>query len=294
MIKVKRDYRKEPAVLIEVNRKENATGRLADKGNHPFSTSIYRAPEVFEKLIAAYHGKCAYCEGTSTAQAAMQVEHYRPKKEVADDKAHPGYYWLAYEWSNLIPACAKCNRAKAGKFPIQGTRLSTHPEDRKDWRVDASCLLLEAPLLLHPEVDDPAEYLAWSPYGLLKARKGNARGETTITICKLNRDPLVKDRLERANWYRESLQKAATCALEDMAQLKTEKEKQQCLAWYDKWLFSIFEALIHDGAPSRPYSAFFSYLYRRFAKTVLPEIPEGTGREIVRESFSRFQLEHRA
>jgi hypothetical protein len=22
---------------------------------------------------------------------------------------HPGYYWLAYEWTNLLPSCYDCN-----------------------------------------------------------------------------------------------------------------------------------------------------------------------------------------
>ena len=38
------------------------------------------------------------------------------------------YWWLAYEWANLYPACSGCARAKSTRFPVRGERAA--PEAR--------------------------------------------------------------------------------------------------------------------------------------------------------------------
>ncbi len=48
----------------------------------------YKHDTVKETLTTIFHGKCAYCESP-----------YRP-----------GYYWLAAEWTNLLPSCTHCNQ----------------------------------------------------------------------------------------------------------------------------------------------------------------------------------------
>src|SRR5215216_5117455 len=55
--------------------------------------------QVRDVLNKFYKEKCAYCEQTCKAE----IEHYRPKKAITDDKTHNGYYWLCYTWSNLVP-----------------------------------------------------------------------------------------------------------------------------------------------------------------------------------------------
>src|SRR5262249_14198650 len=71
-------------------------------------------------LCELFHGKCAYCESRVRASYGGDVEHYRPKGKVDEDNSHPGYYWLAYNPSNLLPSCALCNQArgKMTHFPI--------------------------------------------------------------------------------------------------------------------------------------------------------------------------------
>lgn len=168
------------------------------------SSSIYRdsyvtkngaRSHVEDHLAISYKNKCAYCERLEKAD----IEHYRPKKSVAGENDHDGYYWLCYEWSNLIPSCITCNRegAKHTKFPIQGTRVYYPPDliegelNLEQFKADSEYLSIEKPYLLHPEVDDPSEYFSFK---IAEDKKGIeiigiddiGRGLKTIDICKLN------------------------------------------------------------------------------------------------------------
>lgn len=90
-------------------------------------------------LENVFHGKCAYCETNLryARQFGGDVDHYRPKSSVrylggsayAKPKVelpggrkidHPGYFWLAYSWKNLVPSCKECNSgdAKSDKLPV--------------------------------------------------------------------------------------------------------------------------------------------------------------------------------
>src|SRR4051812_1734670 len=53
-------------------------------------------------------GKCAYCESPLGMEVAGGSDHFRPIRSVAEHPDHPGYYWLAYDWDNLLPACGMC------------------------------------------------------------------------------------------------------------------------------------------------------------------------------------------
>ncbi len=171
-----------------------------------YETLDGKRSRVEDKLALAYKNKCAYCERICKAD----IEHYRPKKAVLDDMAHPGYYWLCYEWTNLIPSCITCNRegAKHNKFPILGARVST-PSMLADGNLNlilskasSSPLIDEQPYLLHPEVDRPENYFEFEIdskgegiriIGIDKL----GRGEKTIQICLLNRNEIKLDRVER-------------------------------------------------------------------------------------------------
>jgi len=78
---------------------------------HKFNEDLYKEfRQVF--LFEAFHRKCAYCEVNHSDGYPVQVEHYRPKAGVTDNRQmieHSGYFWLAYEWWNLVPSCAHCN-----------------------------------------------------------------------------------------------------------------------------------------------------------------------------------------
>jgi uncharacterized protein (TIGR02646 family) len=167
-------------------------------------------PEIDEDLYKAqkrliwelFYGKCAYCEVLLTGNQPGDIEHYRPKKGLVDDefkpvvdaatgKQHRGYYWLAYEWMNLLPSCANCNRpttrgghrsGKGNRFPVRGAR-AFKPGDEAN----------EEPLLLHPYLSDPDKHLKFDESTGVVAPLTEEGGKT-IEVLDLNRDGLLEER----------------------------------------------------------------------------------------------------
>jgi 5-methylcytosine-specific restriction endonuclease McrA len=156
-------------------------------------------------IFDAFHGKCAYCESKFILDQSGHVEHYRPKKAVTDENdqpvlvasggaqaPHPGYYWLAYDWHNLLPACEKCNtqvRTRDGKligkgtrFPVRGMRAARPGQEAQ-----------EQPLFLHPVFDEPERHLLFDGRtGIIGAR--DERGQACIDLLGLNREGLPEAR----------------------------------------------------------------------------------------------------
>jgi|SRR5690554_28720 len=197
---------------------------ISSTGNKSLiSDRIYRDPyfagseegnqsRIIDKLNIWYYGKCAYCE----RYYKLDVEHYRPKGEIRDlDNSlisNSGYYWLCYEWSNLIPSCITCNRegGKNSKFPYinGGVRQSAPLFDANGTLNKSSCniksqnLLNERPALLHPETDQ--NFLNYFSFKVDSDLNGITiqgidpiqRGQATIEICKLNREETRRSRLQ--------------------------------------------------------------------------------------------------
>ena len=89
----------------------------------PLREQIYRS--VKAEIEARQHGKCCYCEivfDDHKPHADTCVEHWRPKlssrQENRAKRIKPGYYWLAYDWDNLLVSCTFCNRKKNDLFPL--------------------------------------------------------------------------------------------------------------------------------------------------------------------------------
>src|ERR1700722_13302235 len=81
-----------------------------------------------EAMSRLSNDKCWYteCQNPGTDD---DIDHYRPKKSVDEDKTHPGYYWLAFNWRNFRLSCHRANRlrtnpetdvtgGKADHFPL--------------------------------------------------------------------------------------------------------------------------------------------------------------------------------
>jgi len=154
-----------------------------------------KSTEVQQALLELYHYKCAYCE---SKDFRPEIEHYRPKKRVSGVRNHPGYYWLAYNWDNLLPSCRYCNTSggKGDKFTIQGERVTSPPlsNDRLNWELchpGNSPLKDEKPYLFHPEVDEPEDAFRFSISGSIQGVDEEGRGSETIRICLLNRGNLL-------------------------------------------------------------------------------------------------------
>ncbi len=181
---------------------------------YPFE--VYGRTDVKEALAALFAGKCAYCEYRING-APFDVEHYRPKGGVLEDDGtiSDGYWWLASEWSNLLPACQDCNRAryhpvpgggeakfgKENKFPLINTPRSTGLGGEA----------AEAPALLNPTIDDPRPHIAFLVLPQPDGHDGSvvslltARGIGTDDVVGLNRPRLVRARMERITTLRFAL-----------------------------------------------------------------------------------------
>jgi len=170
----------------------------------------YGRLEVRAALTAVFGRKCCYCESLILGTQPGDVEHYRPKARVAVHDAvrgtvtyKDGYYWLASRWSNLLISCADCNRprtqadaeevvrtiGKANFFPLQDETLRA---------TGAVGVAGEAPLLLDPCVDDPAQHLQFTDDGQIVVAELNgapsAKGEATVFYCGLARAELLQMR----------------------------------------------------------------------------------------------------
>lgn len=160
------------------------------------SSSIYGSKSVKKRLLKEQYGKCAFCEGRMWAivdgkpEPILQhgdVEHFRPKgrarqAEDAEEGSHPGYFWLAYDWSNLYMACALCNQVfKRDWFPLEDPAARALP--RGD-------LKKESPLIVSP-AEDPSVHLEFEE-NIIKSK--TARGKETIKRTGLDRPGLNDDR----------------------------------------------------------------------------------------------------
>ena len=165
-------------------------------GAATFVDKLYRRKSIrklyFFSPNAPFFGKCAYCE-SPLELIDGDIDHFRPKAEVRDENGdlvvvvatgarHPGYYWLAYHWKNLLPSCKTCNQIfKGAKFPVLGIHATSPAE-----------VAQEQPLLLNPLSEDPEEdpikHLKVDETGIIAGI--TPRGDTTIKVLGLRRDPL--------------------------------------------------------------------------------------------------------
>lgn len=174
---------------------------------------------VYKRDGPPFFGKCSYCESYVLHSQRGDIDHWRPIRTPTDEhnskvtrarpdgskEFHEGYYWLAYDWRNLLLACQSCNgqpmrepdgtmSGKGNRFPVDGFRA---------WDVGEESL--ERPLLLHPVIDDPSEHLEVDlDTGCLIAKTD--RGQMSIAVFGLNsRQRLVKRRLNKSKSLRNKL-----------------------------------------------------------------------------------------
>lgn len=102
-----------------------------------------------------------------------------------------GYWWLAYDWTNLFFACKSCNQEyKKNHFPVLGKRA----------RKPSSSIAGESPVLIDPVQDRPEELIAYlwefSKVPLAKpvGKDDQRRGQNTIEILGLSQPLLNEER----------------------------------------------------------------------------------------------------
>lgn len=244
---------------------------------------------VRERLAEIFFDKCAYCEDI---EAKPEVEHYRPKAKVLEDKAHPGYYWLCYEWTNLLPSCRYCNTegGKGNQFPVFGTRVSAPTIvdgvwDKSTIPASSAPLFNEQPYLLHPEVDHPdnGSFFKFNPDGSIEGIDELGRAQRTIEICNLKRENLLQRRLK-------------------LVQEPIIKSIRRMIKLYEQGILSIedvpsalnliFLEMQEKRMPNEPFSLFAIYLYDHFNEMIAPFVTIPEQRDIISMAFEKFKAEH--
>jgi len=206
---------------------EVATQEVVDEvaaGRRPgFRTRVWSELKRW-LLDNVFHGKCAYCEVYFVSGYVGDADHYRPKGAVTVSEGgqvrpvarngvlHRGYYWLAYDWRNLLPACKLCNSSngKMSQFPVSGEHAFT----RDDGAANDALDLVERPLLLNPYQDNPSDHLQFGVKGTVVARNGSQRGQHSIDVYDLSREALEVER-ER---FQSAARNAFTLALVELSQ----------------------------------------------------------------------------
>ena len=125
-----------------------------------FDKSIYGHSTVRSLLEAIQNQKCCFCESKFKHISDGDVEHFRPKAEYSQGREtnypliRPGYFWLAYDWDNLLVSCEICNRRKKGNyFPLKNPirRFVDH----------TSNIDLEEPWFINPSIIDPIYHITF-------------------------------------------------------------------------------------------------------------------------------------
>lgn len=176
------------------NRAAHATSAAIfgfQQGKSEFDSSIWSCIKTY--LFTLFHRKCAYCETAVGVSCPGDVEHYRPKRTPEGAENHPGYYWLAYDISNLLPCCENCNRfrGKRNQFPIEGVRCCG-PNS-------GPSLESERPLLLNPyfdhDIDEHIRFWTCKTNGNNNLGVGTVwgitpKGDCSVKVYNLQREPL--------------------------------------------------------------------------------------------------------
>ncbi len=152
--------------------------------------------DIYINIEGPFNGKCAYCESRIASDQDGEIDHFRPKNAISDinfnpvkieengeTRDHPGYYWLCYDYKNLLPSCILCNQkrlhgdkpiGKLTRFPVRGQHARRPGEEEN-----------ESPLLVNPVFENPEEHLEIDETGAFYARTD--RGQVCIDVFGLNR-----------------------------------------------------------------------------------------------------------
>jgi hypothetical protein len=200
-------------MALAINYFEDVPAKEGEKVFKEFGA--YKSKPIREELMKMFAYKCAYCEFPLVG-LPVEVEHFRPKGAFRLENgqlSEKGYYWLGAAWENLLPSCIDCNRERYQLrdpsdpgFSLQQPRQKAGKQNyfpladpSKRWW-DRNARNEEQPLLLDPCRDWPERHIDFTddgiPIPLLTATGPDARGKTTIDVCGLWRDALVRQRKE--------------------------------------------------------------------------------------------------
>ncbi len=160
-------------------------------GDKAFEIKGYGLIAVKSALKSRQYNKCCFSEAKFTGEYP-DIEHFRPKGRVdihgKKEKVFPGYYWLAFEWSNLFYCKAVINTTyKANFFPLY------NEDERNRSHHDT---FIEKSIFIDPSVEDPRKFIRFErdePKGFDK----EGRGLFNIKVLGLRDTSFVDDRSDK-------------------------------------------------------------------------------------------------
>lgn len=237
--------------------------------------------EVRDTLKSIFHNKCAYCENI---EKKPEVEHFRPKMKVDEVPLHPGYFWLCYEWTNLLPSCRYCNTegGKGNQFPVLGHRVNEAPIEDNNFitnrcKIDAVELLEERPLLLNPETDNVEDYFRFDKTGKIFGIDAEGRGEATRKICDLNRDNLLALRQEIIDEH--------VADLEDIVKENTSEEKSQ---YSFNQIKLKLDRIRQKCSPESKFSLVYMNILALYEELIVSQIQTSSQKEFIRLAYKEY------
>ena len=294
MIKATKDFNDIPDGLKTPGAEKKREELLRDGSEHDFSSHFYSHDSVKKTLRHIYRDKCAYCECKVDAGAFLQVDHFRPKRSVKEDDGHGGYYWLAYEWSNLILCCPKCNGEKSTHFPVRGRRVAPPQTDlartdRMQWRADSKNFIDEDPLLLHPEIDQPEEHFEFLRDGTICPK--TERGRATVGICGLDRESLNIQRKNRIDRFKSAIWDQVDILFCDQQKKGGSRLSSRDAFFHDLELGfdTLFKSLMNAEKPDCEYSCLGRHMIQKFYEFFVEKLPSEEQRQMVMAAFKQFE-----
>ncbi len=282
MVHVNKDFKNPPTALID-SKWDYLKQDVLINPKHKAKPECYRNTTL-EALVKLYSNKCACCERSRGTE--LQVDHYRPKKARNRGKKeyrHKGYYWLTYEWSNLIPLCSSCNQSKSNYFPINKTRTESHKysngRKNNDSFAPDKLYRKEMPLFINPEIElEPARHFKYLPNGEVKGR--TEEGKTTIEFYKLNNRNKKRERREIILGY---INKIRTVIHRYYKSSSPNREIRLAGG-----LEVIFDDILENGKRTKPFSLMHVYIRNYFDEFITKQLLT-TMQTRLTESFAQYE-----
>ena len=269
--------------------------------NSSFNDHYYKHNQIKNELENIYGNKCAYCESILEISGHRRIDHYRPKENIKDIHGkelnnHKGYFWLAYEWSNLLSCCEICNGHKSNYFPLldEENRVPDNHRDikfflpkakdewndcwqlwRGYWFPKIAPLLDEKRLLLNPELDEVENHFYYKIDGSINS--DTEEGKTSIRIYDLNRKTL---RLERKKVIDSNCKKIDKCIKRYEKPINIDEFKED--------IIEILYEIVENDSKEDEFHGLKNYLILNFEYFFLNrEIPE---KELIKEIYMEWLL----
>lgn len=227
----------------------------------------------FERL---YGSKCWYTESVNPG-TDDDIDHYRPKGRIQEDKHHGGYWWEALNWRNFRLSCHRANRLRenpdTGDTHGKGDHFPLIDPDNR-WR-DPNQPCQEHPLLFDPVRPGDAAFLTFDING------------TVALSPRFENDEMIRARFDASRVFlhldwpaikmqRQMLYADITRRVDDGNAAASSIARGEMGA--QEWLDRVIGGLVELAQPLQPYSRAAQAYIRRYRfhdwveESVLPHI----------------------